>query len=417
VIRISKNDRNCSGEIRLPASKSISNRLLMLQFCYGHSFNIQNLSGSDDTLLLSSLLDLIRQYQIRGDTGLLRIDTRNAGTVMRFLLPLLAATRGHYLLTGSERMIQRPVGPLVESMQEAGAEIDYLENIGFPPLLIRGRAISARKLTVDASLSSQFVSALLLLAPTLEEGITLELTGTPVSWPYVKMTTGILDVLGIQVIVQGNAIRVYHKKEIKADITVESDWSASSFWYCMLAMAEKGEVLFPGMRKSGLQGDQQVLEFFRQLGVDTIEGKKGIRIIKGKKTTENFHADFTAHPDLALPLILACASEGIKGTFTGLERLRIKESDRLEAITKGLLKAGIKLYEEIPGIWRLSGHLIDPCKLVIEDYEDHRVAMTFACLSLKGFTICLEHPDAVNKSYPGFWKDLQTAGFNCSDSC
>jgi 3-phosphoshikimate 1-carboxyvinyltransferase len=417
VITITKDKPNCIGEIRLPASKSISNRLLVLQFGYGNSLRINNLSGADDTVLFSSILDLIRQYQLRGDTGLLRIDAKNAGSVIRFLLPLLSVTRGHFLLTGNERMRQRPIGALVEAMRETGAEIDYIENIGFPPLIIRGRAISGRRITLDASLSSQYVTALLLLAPTLEDGMTLELTGIPVSWPYVKMTTGILTELGIQVIVQENAIRVYKKKEIKAEISVEPDWSASSFWYCLLSMADKGNIFFPGLRKSGLQGDQHISSFFLDLGVKTVEEAKGIRIMSGGGKTANFHADFSAHPDLALPMILACGASGITGTFTGLERLRIKESDRIDALAKGLLKTGIVLQEEYPGTWRLSGHMIDPCDLYIADFDDHRVAMTFACLAIKGFTINLEHADVVNKSYPGFWNDLQSAGFRCTNSC
>lgn len=411
MIRISKNNRNCFGEIRLPASKSISNRLLILQFSYGESLKINNLSNADDTILLSSALDLIRQYQLRGDTGLLRIDARNAGSVMRFLVPLLSFTRGHYFLTGSERMKERPIGALVEALRETGAEIDYLENVGFPPLLIRGRAITVRRICLDASISSQFVTALLLLSPVLEEGLTLELTGRPVSWPYVNMTTGILTDLGVHVILQENAIRVYHKKELKAEVTVESDWSAASFWYCMLSMAEKGEIFFPQLRKSGLQGDQQVLTFFSQLGVETLEEKKGIRIIKKEEVGGSFHADFASHPDLALPVILACGAAGIPGSFTGLEQLRIKESDRIDALAAGLLKAGIVLREESPGTWQLSGHLTDPCEIFIEDHDDHRVAMTFACLAIKGFTINLKDPDVVNKSYPGFWNDLAGTGF------
>jgi 3-phosphoshikimate 1-carboxyvinyltransferase len=414
VIRITKTKRNISGEIRLPASKSISNRLLILQYCYGNAFKISNLSDSDDTLLMSSILDLIRQYQFMGDTGLLRIDAKNAGSVMRFLIPLLSVTRGHYLLTGDERMKQRPVGALVEAMRETGAEIDYLEEIGFPPLLIRGRTITGRRVNLDASISSQYVTALLLLAPTLEEGMTLELTGKPVSWPYIKMTTGILAGLGIQVIVQENTIRVYHKKEIKIKVSVEPDWSAASFWYCMLSMADKGTVFFPGLRKSGIQGDQQVSAFFRQLGVDTVEESDGIRIIKGETVPEKFYADFKGYPDLALPVILSCGAAGMQGTFTGLKGLRIKESDRIEALTTGLHKAGMILREEYPGTWLLSGHLIDPCDIYFDDHKDHRVAMTFASLAMKGFRVHLENPEAVNKSYPDFWKDLEKVGFNCS---
>lgn len=414
MIRISKSNRNCYGEIRLPTSKSISNRLLILQFCYGPELKIRNLSRADDTLLLSSLLDLVRQYQLRGDTGLLRVDTRNAGSVMRFLLPLLTVTRGHYLMTGNDRMQQRPVGALVDALRTTGADIEYLDRPGFPPLLVRGRAISGRRITLDVSVSSQFLTALLLLAPKLEEGLTIELTGKPVSWPYVKMTTGILTELGIQVILQENAIRVYHKPNIRTEIEVEPDWSAASFWYCMLSIAEKGNIFFPGLHKSGRQGDQQAATFFHELGVDTIEEKNGIRIIKINRKHRNFHADFTGSPDLALPVILSCGAAGMTGKFTGLERLRIKESDRLEAITGGLMKTGIFLREEPQGTWELSGLLKESGDLHISDYEDHRVAMTFACLAMKGLTINIDHPEVVNKSYPDFWKDLESVGFTCS---
>jgi 3-phosphoshikimate 1-carboxyvinyltransferase len=414
VIRISKSNRNLYGEIRLPTSKSISNRLLILQFSYGTELKIKNLSRADDTLLLSSLLDLIRQYQLRGDTGLLRIDARNAGSVMRFLLPLLTVTRGHYLITGNDRMQQRPVGELVEALRATGAEIEYIEKPGYPPLLVRGRSITGRWITVDASVSSQFLTALLLLAPKLEEGLTLELTGIPVSWPYVKMTTGILTELGVQVILQENAIRVYNKPAIRTEIEVEHDWSAASFWYCMLSMADKGNIFFPGLIKSGLQGDQQVATFFRELGVDTIEEKNGIRIRKVKPTHNSFQADFTAFPDLALPVILSCSALEKNCSFTGMERLRIKESDRIEALSDGLLKTGINLIEAPTGTWKLSGLMKDPSALHITDYDDHRVAMTFACLAVKGYTINIEHPEVVNKSYPDFWKDLESVGFTCS---
>ena len=417
MIRITKKNRNCFGDVKLPASKSISNRLLILQYLYGKSLTVNNLSDADDTVLLSSLLDIIRQYQMRGDTGLLRLDARNAGSVMRFLVPLLSVTRGHYLLTGNERMKDRPIGALVEAMRETGAEIDYLGQKGFPPLIIRGRSITVHRVRIDASVSSQFITALLLLAPTLENGLTIELVGARASWPYVKMTTGILAYLGIQVIAQDDAIKVFQKKSVNTCVDVEADWSAASFWYCMLSLAKKGEIFLRGLRKSGIQGDQALSAIFRQLGVISEEEDYGIRIKKEGKVNENFHADFSGCPDLALPVILACGGGGIPATFTGLERLRIKESDRVTALSEGLNKAGISLREEFPGNWRISGHLIDPCDLYPDDFEDHRVAMTFACLAAKGFTIHLENPDVVNKSYPGFWKDLESAGFLCDVSC
>lgn len=417
MIIIKKNNSECSGEIALPPSKSISNRLLLIQFLCGRRIVISNLSHSDDTLLLSSLLDILRQYRFRNEQGLLRMDTKNAGTVMRFLIPLLAVTRGHYLLTGSDRMKERPVSALVEALRDRGADIEYLEEPGFLPLLIRGRALDIRRITLDASLSSQFITAFLLLAPTLEEGLALEITGQPVSRPYVRMTTAILEELGIQVIVQDNTFKVFPGRELKKEITVEPDWSAASFWYCMLCASGSGEIFFPGLKRTGVQGDQQVALLFRDLGIETMDETGGIRIRKSGIKSGNFHADFTDFPDLALPVILACGMEGIPGTFAGLERLRVKESDRLEALEHGLHACGLKLGEEAPGLWRLSGALTDPCPVRIDDYNDHRVAMTFACLAAKKYTVSLDHPDVVNKSYPGFWDDLQSAGFIVNTSC
>jgi len=417
VIRISRHTTGCNGTVRLPASKSISNRLLILQYAYGRSLSVSNLSNAEDTVLMSTLLDLLRQYQKKGDSGLLRLDARNAGSVMRFLVPLLSVTRGHFLLTGNERMMQRPIGALVEAMRETGAEIDFLGQIGFPPLIIRGRPVSGDRIRIDASVSSQFVTALLLLAPTLENGLTLELAGVKASWPYVKMTTALLDYLGIQVIIQEDAIRVFPRKELNINFEVECDWSAASFFYCMLSMAKKGEIFFPGLKRSGLQGDQQVAVFFDQLGVKTTEENNGIRINRSGQVYDNFYADFTNFPDLALPVILACGSAGMNGTFTGLDRLRIKESDRIGALSAGLLKAGLILTEEFAGTWRLSGRLADPTNIFPDDFEDHRMAMTLSLLAMKGFTVHLEHPEAVNKSFPGYWKAMESLGFNCDPSC
>ena len=416
-MKISRDNGNLTTNVVLPASKSISNRLLILQFRYGQSLKIRNLSDADDTLLLSSLLDLVRQHLQKEAAGLLRIDTRNAGTVMRFMVPLLAATRGHFLLTGSDRMKQRPVGALVDALVEMGASVEYLENIGFPPLLIKGRTILGHRVKVDAAVSSQFLTALLLMAPALPEGLTVELYGAPVSSPYVKMTTGLLEELGVQVITQEDSIRVFPKPSIRTEVTVEADWSSASFWYCMLSMASSGEIVFPGLKKSGLQGDQEIGNMFNSLGIRTIEEQSNLRIVREGQSTGNFFADFTDYPDLAMPVIMACAATGTPGTFVGLERLRLKESDRVTAMTSGLKKAGITLSEEYPGTWRLSGHLTDPSALFIDDYNDHRIAMTFACLAMKGFAVHIPNPDCVNKSYPRFWKELQNAGFECRFSC
>jgi 3-phosphoshikimate 1-carboxyvinyltransferase len=391
--------------------------LLILQHYFDNSFIIQKISASDDTVLLASILELLRRYKASGEEGLLRIDARNAGTVMRFLIPLLSVTQGHFLLTGNERMKQRPVAALVDAMRENGAEIEYVESVGFPPLLIRGRKIQGSRIRLDASLSSQFITALLLLAPTLDEGLTIELIRDPVSWPYVRMTVGLLEEMGVQVVIQRNSIKVFPARLIRTSVSVEVDWSGASFWYMMLALADKGEIFLSGLIKTGIQGDEQAASWFEELGVETIETNEGLILKKNAKVTSDFFADFTDHPDIALPVIMTCALLGNGSSFKGLERLRIKESDRLEAVREGLLHAGVSLKEESQGMWRLSGRLTDPSKIIIDNHGDHRVAMAFSALAMKGFTVCMEHPEVVNKSYPGFWNDLENAGFTVSSSC
>lgn len=416
MISISVNSTTLNGTVILPASKSISNRLLILQSRYGNRLKIENLSDSDDTLLLASTLDIVNRYMLTEENGLLRIDARNAGTVLRFLVPLLSITPGHFLLTGIERMKNRPVGALVDAMRELGASIEYAENTGFPPLLIKGRRIYGHRISVDSSVSSQFVTALLLLAPTLPDGLTIDLKGTSVSSPYVRMTTGILGKLGIEVISQQDSIRVFPKPELNASFKVEADWSAASFWYCLMSMAESGRVVLPGLKKSNMQGDQSLIDIFRYLGVRTLEENDEIIIERYGTPAEFFAADFTDTPDLALPVIMACAVAGTDGRFTGLESLRLKESDRIEALGAGLAKAGVILFEEYPGAWRIKGRMAARGQLTPEDFSDHRVAMTFACLAMKGYRVHLNNPSVVNKSYPGFWKDLQSVGFTCKVS-
>ncbi|MBW6459862.1 MAG: 3-phosphoshikimate 1-carboxyvinyltransferase [Bacteroidales bacterium] len=412
MITLTRDRKSLTGKVFLPSSKSISNRLLILQYLSGESFRLRNLSLSDDTVLLSSLLQLITQYRLRGEKGLLRIDVKNAGTVMRFLTAMLAMTNGNYLLTGSSRMQNRPIGLLVDALRELGADIEYLERPGFPPLLVKGRLLSGRLLTIDPSVSSQFVTALLLIAPFLEEGLSLELYRKPASWPYVKMTLEILRMTGVQVFEQEDILRVFPKTKMFLDIMIEPDWSAASFWYCMLSMADRGEIVFPGLEKSGLQGDQEVSAFFSSLGIKTQIQQSGINIRKSGIVEADYAADFRDYPDLALPVIMACAGNGVHGRFAGLESLRLKESDRLQALERELGKTGPVLREPMPGKWELFGRINAPGNYYLDHEGDHRVAMTFAGLALKGFTVDLDEQQVVNKSYPGFWKDCQSLGFS-----
>lgn len=407
-----RNDRKLYGEVSLPASKSISNRLLVMQFLYGRQLELEGLSGSDDTILLTSLLGLLRHHEIKGSRELIRMDARNAGTVFRFLTALLAITPGHYFLTGSRRMQERPVKPLVEALKELGADIDYTARPGFPPLIIKGRKLAGGGVAIDGTDSSQFVSALMLIAPGLENGLQIELHGDAASRPYIRMTASLLLQAGARVTADNRLIRVSHHPGVSGRMHVEPDWSAAAFWYAMLSVAEEGEIFFPGLLKSGLQGDQQAAVIFADLGIETLVEQEGLRIRKCPPARNDIHFEFNDCPDLAMPVILATAIRGQQGRFFGLERLALKESDRLAILSGHLSAMGFELEDNGAEGWLLSGKLIKPCRLAIEEAGDHRVAMTFALPAMAGFQVSFEQPEVVNKSYPGFWSDCASMGFS-----
>jgi len=417
MIRIKRQNKALEARVLLPASKSISNRLLILQFHYGGGLQIDNLSRADDTVLMDSLLEVVRQYQGNGSQGILHLDVHNAGTVFRFLTALLAIKRGHFLLTGHDRLKERPIGPLVEALRSMGAEIEYIEKVGFAPILIKGHHLEGGTIRIDGSLSSQFLSAMLLIAPMLENGLVIEPVYPLVSLPYIKMTVRLLEDLGIRITFQKNRIEIMHQENLKGRVKVEPDWSAASSWYCMLALAEKGWVRFPGLIRSGYQGDEIIADIFDPLGTETVEDDEGI-IIKSKDRIKGTGSiDFSDNPDLAMPVIMAFAITGEPCKFSGLERLRLKESDRLAVMERELQKIGISLIQSSPNRWETIGSFVRPGDVFVQDEDDHRIAMTFASLAMKDCSIFIEDPQVVNKSYPGFWKDLESAGFEIHDSC
>jgi 3-phosphoshikimate 1-carboxyvinyltransferase len=415
MIRITRDREVLNPSVMLPASKSISNRLLVLQHFYGDGLNIQNLSDSDDTILLQTLLQTVRHYHATSGPGIQRIDAHNAGTVYRFLAAVLAVTRGQYLLTGSDRMMERPVGALVDALKELGADISYTENVGFPPLFIKGRNMAGGSISIDPSLSSQFFSALALIAPALDDGLDIRITGPKASWPYADITLKILRSLGIKVFIDQDKVQIFPKEKIEATVTVEPDWSSSSFFYLLLSMSLKGEIYFPGLERSGLQGDEKVASFFSLLGIETVEIPGGIRICKTGTMQFGDPIDFSDFPDLAIPVILACAAAGKEAVFKGIDRLRIKESDRLRALQREMGKLGIELRQVSENSWTTSGSLKVPAKIRVEDDGDHRLAMAFACLAALGCTVFIEDPDVVNKSFPGFWNALEASGYRVQD--
>jgi 3-phosphoshikimate 1-carboxyvinyltransferase len=423
-IRISRTDKQLKGIINLPSSKSISNRLLIMRAISGEIFIINRLSAAEDTALLEKLL---QKMSVGGNSReTVELDCVNAGTNLRFLTSLAAVSKGRWMVTGSERMKQRPVGELVENLKLLGADIEYLGNTGFPPLLIKGRGLKSANLTIDARVSSQFISSLLMIGPYLPDGLIIDMKGDPVSEPYIDMTVSLMKNYGINIRKWKHRIKVEPGKYKEQDFTVESDWSAASFWFMAAALADEVDITLTGLNEKSLQGDSVIQNVFSVFGVQaefvthgplTAPGKKPqtvLHLTKRKMHPEGFYYDFTSHPDISLPVIATCAALGIRGRFEGLASLFIKESDRIRAVSAELQKLGCKVSVsggEYPAIEISPSKLKLNPETVTETYRDHRIAMTFAMLALKTGTIRIADPGVVTKSYPGFWEDLATAGF------
>jgi 3-phosphoshikimate 1-carboxyvinyltransferase len=400
----------------LPSSKSISNRLLIIQALTSPEFTLSHLSESDDTKLLEDLLKKIRENQ--GHSFMTELDTANAGTVMRFLSAYLSMVPGKWVLTGSERMKQRPIGILVDSLKSMGAQIDYLAQLGFPPLLIHGTHLTGREIIVDPTISSQFVSALIMTGPKIPGGLTLHLSGPPVSFPYVKMTTGLLKKFGINIVQDRSRIVIPEGNYIPMDYTIESDWSAAAFWYEAAALAETVDLELIGLTRESIQGDSIISDIFSAFNVVTEFTEKGIHLSKSSNTVpgNTFKYNFSDHPDIAPAVITTCTMLGLHGVFTGLKSLQIKETDRLIALKSEYEKIGItaETYTTgnlIPAMEIGAGPYTCPAGLQIKTYGDHRMAMTFAPLAILNGEIRIENPEVVTKSYPGFWNDLSSVGY------
>lgn len=336
--------RNISGEIELPASKSISNRLLVMNALSGNKITINNLSQANDTKILSGIF-----------TGIIpnSIDCHDAGTVLRFLTAYCAITPGKWLLTGTVRLQERPVKILAEKLKELGADIIYTGNEGYPPLLITGKKLNGGKITVDASVSSQYISALMMVAPYLSGGLEIVLEGKKASWPYILMTAGLMEKCGIIPEINKNTILIHEGKYLPAEITVEGDWSAASYWYAMMAVAGGGSLLLKGLDEDSLQGDSLLTEWMKPFGVDTRFTDEGAVISKIKNDFAFFEGDFSNQPDLALTFIALCGAMGKPARFYGLESLAIKESDRTAAIATELEKLNIEFIRQ-DNYWELT---------------------------------------------------------------
>lgn len=395
------------GRVTLPASKSISNRVLIIEALSGGRYEIENLSEAADTRVL---VEALRTAGGTAEHPAL-VDIGPAGTAMRFCTAYFAQSDGVWLLTGSERMKQRPIGLLVDALRALGADIAYAEKEGYPPLLIKGRKMSASEVALPANVSSQYVSALLMLGPVLADGLTLRLTGEIASRPYIDMTMSLMNRFGADASwASDDTIRVAPRPYVtSAHFAVEADWSAASYWYELMALTPDADasIVLPHLPASSLQGDAAVADFFVPLGVRSEWGEEGLQLSKCAATSEPLHIDFSRQPDLAQTLVVTCAMLRRPFRFTGLHSLRIKETDRTTALQAELVKLGVKIEPVGDDEIRYDGNSW-PVDVVpsIATYSDHRMAMAFAPCALRHPGLVIKDAEVVSKSYPRFWCDL-----------
>lgn len=432
-INLSKSKINNQSAIQVTGSKSEANRLLILQALYPQ-IKINNLSNSDDSRLMQAALASSEPV----------IDIHHAGTAMRFLTAYFSAKEGRQvLLTGSKRMKERPIGILVDALKSLGAEISYVENEGFPPIKIKGKTLSKNKVTLKANVSSQYISALLLIASTLKNGLELTLDGKITSVPYIKMTLSILDELGIENSFTDNTITVKPKtqKPIPKTLTVESDWSSASYFYSSVALSDLDtEIKLASYKENSLQGDSVLAKIYEQFGVTTTFQNNSIRLQKTSivNLKSKINLDLSNAPDIAQTIVVTAFGLGLQCDLSGLHTLKIKETDRLVALQNELSKFGANI-EITENSLHLSSHSFFANKdcdysnskkqkqhsgnsenssssqrlgeaLFVQTYNDHRMAMAFAPLALR-YSFLIENADVVSKSYPDFWLDLEKIGF------
>lgn len=402
--------------ISLPLSKSIVNRLLVINRLSGGSDIRGLLPDSNDTVVMQHLLEKIGTGNVNKETTV-EINVGNAGTVMRFLTAVLAVTPGKWLITGTERMQQRPVKPLTDALLSLGAELSFTAKAGFPPVQIIGNSsLKGGRVQLNAGISSQFISALMMLGPVLEGGISIELEGDITSASYIHMTQALMQKCGADADFSGNTVTIQEKRYSAIDFAsiAEPDWSAAAFWYQVAAFAPVVHIALVGLQKNSVQGDSVLPQIYNNLGVNSVFTDEGLLLSRSdKQPVAEFNYDFTECPDLAQAVIVTCAAKGMKGHFTGLKTLRVKETDRIEALRNELTKLGYGIDVVDNEIFLTGEKLFESqtnTQVVVKCYDDHRMAMSFATLAIIRDDIAIEEPEVVKKSYPGFWKDIAKAG-------
>jgi 3-phosphoshikimate 1-carboxyvinyltransferase len=391
------------GEVsRLPSSKSLSNRALILQALAGNQPVVSNLSDARDTVLMNKLINSTEKV----------VDVMDAGTTMRFLTAFFSIKGSNKIMTGTARMKERPIGLLVDALRSIGVEIDYVERDGFPPIEIKGfNGQQADEVSIPGNVSSQYISALMMTGPALPNGLKIKLTGKVGSRPYIEMTAALMKHFGVVAAFDGDTITVKPSKYKANPYRVEGDWSGASYWFAFTALAKDASIYLPGMIDKSLQGDRDIVEIMDLLGVKAAFDDGGVQLTKKVNDAKTIEWDFTDCPDLAQTVLPVCAAKGIVGVFTGLESLYIKETDRVAALRAELGKIGAQIVEPKQGVWRLEpGNLGSIQHVEIETYHDHRMAMGLAPLATM-MDVTIKSPEVVNKSYPGYWEDVRAVGF------
>ena len=399
-------DTKISDEITISGSKSESNRLLILQNLFPE-ISIENLSDSDDSIHMQHALSTKDEV----------VDIGHAGTAMRFLTSYFAVNSGReVVLTGSERMQNRPIEILVNALKDLGADISYEAKVGYPPIRIKGKHITKEKVQINGNVSSQYISSLLLIAAKLENGLEIELVGKITSIPYIKMTLSLLNQLAIETSFEGNIIKVFPKEAIqKQTVVVESDWSSASYFYSIIASAAIGSsIKLSAYKEESLQGDSCLSEIYTHFGVATVFGKDCVTLKKEHKTNlETLIIDLKNAPDIAQTIVVTCFSEGISCNLTGLHTLKIKETDRLEALKEELTNLGVLISVTNDSLHLERSSEINQ-NIAIKTYNDHRMAMAFAPLALK-VPIKILNAEVVTKSFQKFWDDMQQIGIKIEE--
>lgn len=385
----------------LPASKSISNRLLIIQALAGTG-EISNLSNAEDTTILRTLLNEMPPT----------FDVGHAGTTFRFLTAFLAINKGEHILTGSNRMKHRPIAPLVDALRVLGADIQYLEKEGFPPLKIVGRELEGGCVEIESSISSQFMSALMLIAPKLKNGLEIVLKGDVVSKPYLEMTAALMNSSNAKVIFTGNRIVIPKANYFFKSMEVEYDWSAAAFWYELVAISKMSHLLLVGVKPESIQGDSRVVELFGLFGVQSRFNEDGLQLSYSRTEIESAGLlDFKETPDLVQPFLAMLAVQNFKMGLSGTRNLQFKETDRLLAMKNELKKFGAEIDITADSVLMLKGIYSKLSPIIqVKTYQDHRMAMAFAPLSVLT-NLEIEHPEVVEKSYPNYWAEMKKIGF------